>query len=171
MRNGVSWIGRIHLRIERGDFHRKIYNREKLRIFFKWIDPASRFPGEAIEQIKTARRVFVGLFFADDGLAQKIDSETDFLCATFPQRFHHIVWIFSGDELARHSGDVPAQDAPAHPRNDARETKTSINERGEAIASTGEIFFEMFHDIARSAKRRQYIDKAKHLHFEMLIAH
>src|SRR6266700_2536696 len=98
-------------------------------------------------------------------------SSVVFLCAPLPQRFHYIVRIFPGDELARHSRDVPAQYPAAHPRNNARETNAGVNDRGEAIANTGEIFFEMLQNIARSAKRREYIYKAKHLHLEMLIAH
>ena len=46
-----------------------------------------------------------------------------------------------------------------------------MNHRGEAIAHTGEIFLEMLHDVAGAPERREHIDKAEHLHFEMLIAH
>ena len=171
MRDRLVRIGRIHLRIKCGDFHREIYNGEKLGIFCQRIGPVPGFARQAFQQIKTTRRIFVGLFFAENGLAQKIDSETDVLCAPLPQRFHYIVGIFPGDELARHSRDVPAQYPAAHPRNNARETNAGVNDRGEAIANTGEIFFEMLQNIARSAKRREYIYKAKHLHLEMLIAH
>src|SRR5438552_16584322 len=106
MRNGIRWIGRIHLRIERGDFHRKIYNRKKPRIFFEWIGPVSRFPGEAIKQIKTALSILVSFLLAHDGFAQKIDGETDFSCAELAQRFHYILSIFSGELLSCTSGTV-----------------------------------------------------------------
>ena len=171
MRNGIRWIGRIHLRIERGDFHRKIYNRKKPRIFFEWIGPASRFPGEAIKQIKTALSILVGFLFAHDGFAQKIDRETDFSRAALAQRFHYIFAIFSGDKLPRHSGNVASQDECADPRHDARDADTGPNDRREAVAHTSEIFLEMLDDITRFAKRRQHVYKAKHLHFELLIAH
>src|SRR5438046_6045863 len=89
MRNGIRWIGRIHLRIERGDFHRKIYNRKKPRIFFGWMGPAPRFPGEAIKQIKTALSILVSFLFAHDGFPQKIDGETDFSCAALARSEEH----------------------------------------------------------------------------------
>src|SRR5437764_15442787 len=108
MRNGIRWICRIHLRVERGDFHRKIYNRKKPRIFFEWIGPTSRFPGEAIKQIKTALSILASFLFAHDAFAQKIDGETDFSRATRSHRFHYIFALFSVDKSSRHSGNVPS---------------------------------------------------------------
>ena len=35
----------------------------------------------------------------------------------------------------------------------------------------GKIFLQVPHDFASLSKRREHIDKAKHLHFEMLVAH
>src|SRR2546430_15530939 len=147
MRNGIRWIGRIHLRIERGDFHRKIYNRKKPRILFEWIGPTSRFPGEAIKQIKTALSILVGFLFAHDGFAQKIDRETDFSRAALAQRFHYIYAIFSGDKFSRHSGNVPSQEECADPRPDAREAATGRHDRREAVARPSEKFPE---SLARS---------------------
>jgi len=40
--------------------------------------------------------------------AKKIDREPDSLRAAFAECFHHILGISSSDELARHSGHVPA---------------------------------------------------------------
>src|SRR6266568_8901411 len=141
MRNGIRWIGRIHLRIERGDFHRKIYNRKKPRIFFEWIGPASRFPGEAIKQIKTALSILVSFLFAHDGFAQKIDRETDFSRAALAQRFHYIFAIFSGDKLSRHSGNVPSQDKRTDPWDDARDAHPGLNHRRKTISHPGKVFF------------------------------
>src|SRR6266478_26305 len=171
MRNGVSRIGRIDLRIERGDFHREIYDGKKLRIFSERVGPTLGFSDEALQQIEATRRIFIGLFFTEDSLAQKIDSEPDFLCVPLAQRFHHICAIFSGDKLPRHSGNVASQDECADPRHEACDAHTALNRWREAVVHTGEIFFEMLDDITRFAKRRQNIYKAKHLHFELLIAH
>src|SRR4030095_9557936 len=49
MSNRVRRIGRIKLRIERGNFDRKIYNREKLRIFAQGVAPVSCFAREAFQ--------------------------------------------------------------------------------------------------------------------------
>src|SRR5207249_4544239 len=49
MRNCVSRIGRIHLRIERGNFYRHIYDWEQLGVLAERIGPAARFPGEMFE--------------------------------------------------------------------------------------------------------------------------
>src|SRR5439155_24996279 len=81
MRNCISGIGRTHLRIERGNFDGKIYDREKLRVPAERICPASCFAREGLQQIKTTRCVFVSLRFANDGFSQKIDSKADFLRA------------------------------------------------------------------------------------------
>ena len=171
MRDCIGRIGRVHLRIERGNFDGKIYDREKLRVPSERIGPACCFSCESLQQIKTARRVFVGLRFADDGFSQKIDCEPDFLCATFTQHFHYVVWILSRNKLARHSGNVPAQDATAHPRSNARQTNTGMNKGREAVAQISKIFLEMLDDFARSAQRREHIDKAKQLRLELFIAH
>ena len=161
MRNCTGQIGRVHLRIERGNFDGKIHNREELGISAERIRPASCFAREGLQQIETTRGILVGLRFADDSFSQKIDSEADFLCAPLPQGFHQIVRIFSGDKLARHSGNIPAQDGPAYPRNDTRQTNTGVNKGSEAVPHIGEIFVEMLDNIARFAQRREDIDKAK----------
>src|SRR5438046_4781775 len=160
MRNGIRWIGRIHLRIERGDFHRKIYNRKKLQNFFDRIGPTSRFPGEAIKQIKTALSILVSFLFAHDGFAQKIDGETDFSRAALAQRFHYIFAIFSGDKLSRHSGNVASQDECADPRHDPRDSDTAPNDRREAVTHTTEISLERLHDLTQLPKQRQHLHKA-----------
>ena len=49
MRNCIGRVGRIHLRVERGNFNRNVYNREKLRIFPERIRPALRFAGETLQ--------------------------------------------------------------------------------------------------------------------------
>jgi len=87
------------------------------------------------------------------------------------QRFHDVVRIFSGDELAGHAGDIAPQNHTAKPRNNAREAHAGVNHGREAVARIGEIFSEMLDDVAGALERGENIDKAEHLHFEMLIAH
>src|SRR5205807_257943 len=115
---------------------------------------------------KFERRIFVRVTFHVE-----INEGADFLCATFTQHFHYVVWILSRNKLARHSGNVPAQDATAHPRSNARQTNTGMNKGREAVAQISKIFLEMLDDFARSAQRREHIDKAKQLRLELFIAH
>ena len=171
MRNGVSRIGRIHLRIERGDFHGEIYDRKKLGIFSERIGPASRFSRKALQQIETSRRIFISLFFTEDGLAQKIDGEPNFLRSPLAQRFHYIFAIFSADKLARHSGNVLSQDKRTDPWDDARDAHPGLNHRRKTISHPGKVFLKVLNDLAGLAERWQYIDKAEHLHLETLIPH
>ena len=49
MRDGVGRIGRIHLRIERGNFYGDIYDGKQLGVFAKRIAPAASFAGEMLE--------------------------------------------------------------------------------------------------------------------------
>jgi hypothetical protein len=51
MRNRVGRIGRVHLRIERRNFYRHIYDWEELGVFAKRIGPAARLPGEMLQVI------------------------------------------------------------------------------------------------------------------------
>ena len=148
MGNCISRIGRTHLRIECRNFDRKIYNRKKLRIFAQRIGPVFRFARQALQQIQITCRIFIRFRFADDSFSQKIDGKPNFLRAAFAQGRHYIVRIFSGDELARHSGDVPAQDTPAYPGNDAYQANAGANKRGKAVARIGEIFLEMLNNFA-----------------------
>ena len=73
--------------------------------------------------------------------------------------------------MARHPGDIPAQDARANPGNDPRQTNAGVNKRCGAIAHLGEIFLEVLDNLARSAERRENIDKAKQLPFKLFILH
>ncbi len=123
------------------------------------------------EQFETARRVFVRLLFAHDGFAQKIDSESNLLFVPLAERLHYIVGILSSDELARHAGNIPAQQLAADPRHNFRGADAGSDEWREAVAHVREIFVEMLDDVARTPERRQDIDKAKHLDFKTLIAH
>src|SRR5256714_2622887 len=171
MRNGVSRIGRIYLRIERRDFHGEIYKRKKLGIFSARIGPASRFAREALQQIEATHRIFIGLFFTEDSLAQKIDSEPNLLRLPLAQRFHYILTIFSGDKLARHSGNIPSQDKRTDPWDYARHAHPGPNHWREAISHPGKVFFKVLDDFVGVAERWQHIDKAEHLDLETLIAH
>src|SRR5438132_4839923 len=123
------------------------------------------------EQFETARRVFVRLLLAYNGFAQKIDSEPNLLFVPLAQRLHYIVWSFSGNELARHAGNIPAQELAADPRHNFRGADAGLDERREAVAHVREIFVEMLDNVARTPERRQHIDKAKHLDFKTLVAH
>ena len=49
MRDRVRRIGRIHLRIERGDFYREIDDRKKFGAVAERIGPAARVFGETFE--------------------------------------------------------------------------------------------------------------------------
>ena len=49
MSNSIGRGGRIHLRIQRGDFDREIYDREKLRIFSRRIGPVSCFARQFVQ--------------------------------------------------------------------------------------------------------------------------
>jgi hypothetical protein len=42
-------ISRVHLRIERRNFYRHIYDWEELGVFAQRIGPAARFPGEMLK--------------------------------------------------------------------------------------------------------------------------
>ena len=132
MGDGIGWIGRIHLRIKRGDFDGEIYNGKQFRAVAERIGPAAGFAREMLEQFGAAYGVCSGLLFANYGLAQKIDGEPDVLLPPFAQRFHDVARIFSGDELARHTGDIAPQNQTAKPRNDTRETHAGVNHGREA---------------------------------------
>src|SRR5438046_7235001 len=106
-------VVRTYLRIKRRNFDRKIYNREKVRICAQRVDPVSCFARETLEQIEIPRRIFSGLGFADDSFSQKIDRKSNFLGPALAHRPHHVIRISFGDELARHFGNVPAQEGPA----------------------------------------------------------
>src|SRR4030095_4497025 len=103
----------------------QIYNRKKLRILAQRIGPVLCFTRKALKQIQITRRIFIGLPFADNSFSQKIDSKANFLGTTLAQCPHYIVRISSGDELACHFGNVPAQDGPTDPWNNARKTNAS----------------------------------------------
>src|SRR4029077_1052855 len=79
MRDRAGWIGRVHLRIERGNFYREIYDWKKLGVCSERIGPAACFAREMFEQFQAARGVCVGLCFTDHSFAQKIDGEPDVL--------------------------------------------------------------------------------------------
>ena len=49
MREGVGRIGRINLRIERGNFYGDIYDGEELGVLAERIGPAASFASEMLE--------------------------------------------------------------------------------------------------------------------------
>ncbi len=147
-----SGIGRIHLRIERGDFHGNIHDRKEPFILAERISPAAGLPGESVEQVETARGVFVRFLFAHDRFAQQIDGESDPFLPPLAQHFHDVIRISPGDELPRHAGDVPAQNRGGQPGKDARGTQAGIQERHKAVAHIRKIFLEMLDDVARAAE-------------------
>ena len=171
VRNGVGRIGRVHLRIERGNFYGNINDREKIGAVTERIAPTFGFMGKMLEKMEATRGVFGRFLFADHGFAEKIDREPDAFFAPLPQRFHDVARIFSGDELARHAGNVPAQNLSADPRDNFRQSNTRPNERRIAVAHVLEIFIEMANDFAAAPKRCEDIDEAEHLHLEMLVPH
>ncbi len=128
-------------------------------------------PGQSVEQVETARGVFVRFLFAHDRFAQQIDGESDPFLPPLAQHFHDVIRISPGDELARHAGNVPAQNRGGEPGKDARGAQTGVQERHEAVAHVREIFLEMLDDVARAAERREHVDEAEHLHLEMLVSH
>jgi len=93
------------------------------------------------------------------------------LTPLFAQRFHYVIRVAPGDELPRHSGDIPAQELSTDDRDDARERHPGPDERGETIAHVGKIFIEMLHDVRAAAERSEHVDETEHLHFEMFVAH
>src|SRR5262249_33070457 len=171
MRDRVRRIGRIHLGIERGNLYGEIHDREQIGVFPERIRPTATFASEMLEQFQTAHGVFVRLVFANDRFAQKVDRESDALLALFAQRFHHVLGISSGDKLARHAGNVPAQKLAADEGNDPRRADTGANQRRVAVAHVGKIFVEMLDDVGSAMKGRENIHETKELNFEMLVAH
>ncbi len=167
----VLRVGRIHLRIERGDFDRNVHDREQLGILSERIGPAAGLFRQPIEQREAARGIFVRFLFAHDRFAEEIDGEPDPLLPPLPQHFHDVVRISSGDELPRHAGNVPAQNRGGEPGEDPGGAQTGLEERHEAVAHVREIFVEVLDDVARAPERREHIDEAEHLHLEMLVPH
>ena len=111
MRDRVLRVGRIHLRIERRDFHGDDSRPEKARRSWPSGSVQPRVsPRQAFEQFETTRGVFVRFLFAHDRFAEEIDGEADSFLAPFAQRLHDVLRISSGDELPRHAGNVPAQE-------------------------------------------------------------
>ena len=49
--------------------------------------------------------------------------------------------------------------------------QTGLQERHKAVVHSGEVFAEMLDDVVRASERREHIDKAEHLHLEMLVPH
>src|SRR5581483_3816735 len=74
-------------------------------------------------------------------------------------------------ELPRHAGDIPAQKLAADERRDLGQLHTGADEGRVTVAHVFEIFLEVPNDLATAIQRRQNIDKAEQLHFEMLVAH
>ncbi len=91
--------------------------------------------------------------------------------AFLAQRFHYVIRIAPGDELARHSRDVPAQEFSTDDRDDARERYPGADERGVTIAHVGEVFVEMLDDVGAAPEGSEHVDETEHLHFEMFVAH
>ena len=91
--------------------------------------------------------------------------------ALFAHRFHYVNRVSPGDELARHSRDVPAQEFSADDRDDARERHPGADERGVTIAHVGKIFVEMLDDVGAAAEGSEHVNETEHLHFEMFVAH
>src|SRR6185295_4440709 len=96
-----------------------------------------------LEQIHATRGIFGRFLFADYRFAEKIDSEPDPLFSSLAQRLHHFARISPGDELARHSGNIPAQDLPADPRHDFGQLHSGADERRVTVAHVLEILVEM----------------------------
>ncbi len=69
VRDRVRRVGRVHLRVERGNFNRHIHYREKLAVAAQRIGPAARFRGQALEQRQATLAVFVGFLLAHDRFA------------------------------------------------------------------------------------------------------
>jgi hypothetical protein len=109
VRDCVLRVCRVHLRIKRGDFYRHVDDREQLGVFAQRIGPAAGPFRQAVEQMEAALGVFVRLLFAHHRFAEEIDREPDLFLAPLAQHFHHVVGVAPGDELARHAGDVPAE--------------------------------------------------------------
>src|ERR1700736_1275150 len=124
-----------------------------------------------LEQFQTARGVIASFLFTDNRFAEKIDGESDALGAAFAERFHHVLRISSGNELAGHAGDVPAQKLTADPRHNSRRANSSSNQRRVTVAHVREIFVKMLDDIGAAMERRQNIDEAEQLDLEMLVPH
>ena len=68
---------------------------------------------EDFKQVKAAGGVFGCLLLAYNSFTQQIDGEADPLFVALTQRLHEVARIFSGDELPRHTRDVPAQNLTA----------------------------------------------------------
>src|SRR4029077_8593875 len=57
------------------------------------------------------------------------------------------------------------------PGNSAGDPNAGFKEWHKAIVHSREVFAEMLNDIVRVSKRCKHIDKAKQLHFEVLVSH
>src|SRR5437764_15274119 len=118
MTDRIGRIGRVHLRVERGNFYRNVNDRKQLGIFPHWIQPSFSVTGQHFHQLEAARSILRRLLLTYYRFAEQVDRESNSLAVSLPQRLHHVPWIFAGDELPRHSGNVPPQYLPADPRRD-----------------------------------------------------
>src|SRR5215510_7174168 len=97
--------------------------------------------------MSVTRRIFIRLGFTHDGFPQDIDRKADFLCLALAQCPYDLVRISSGDKLAHHFGDVPAQHRSAYPRSKAGQVNANANERVETVVAIAKIFFEMLNNL------------------------
>ncbi len=135
------------------------------------VGPAARFRRERLEEFIATGGVFLRFLFAHDRFAEEVDGEADVLGPALPQRFDHVASVPAGDELARHPADVLAQDKGAQPRHDFGRAHAGLHDRREAVLHVGKIFVQMLDDVAGTAERGEDVDKAEHLHLEMLVLH
>ena len=121
MRDRVFRIGRIHLRIERGDFYRDDSPPETARRSCL-TDRSS--PGSARDRPSSSSMQRAAYSSASFSLTTASPSKSTVKpirsLRRFAQRLHHVLRIAAGDELPRHAGDVPAQNRRGEPGENAR---------------------------------------------------
>ena len=102
MSNCVGWISGVHLRIQRRNFDRQVYNRKQLGIAAQWIGPIFGFVRKFLQQVLVTRGVFVRLRFTYDGFSQQIDRKRQPLLAELLDRSHRLRQIGRRDKSASH---------------------------------------------------------------------
>jgi hypothetical protein len=152
MCNSVCGSRRSDLRIERRDFDRQIYDREKLGIFSERIGPVLCLARQLFQQIRVTPCIFIRLGFAYDSFAQNVDGKADFSCSPSAQCRYHFIRISSRDKLACHFRHVPTKHWGAYPWSDARQANTNTQQRVKTIPAIAKILFEMLNDLTRPAQ-------------------
>ena len=172
MRDRILRVGRIHLRIERGDFYGNDSRPGTARRLCR-ADRSSR--GSVSRSPSSRSKQRAAYSSASCSLTTASPSRSTVNPIFSFRRLRSVFITSSGFRPAMNCRAIPETfqrriGAVSHGKN-ARGAQAGLQERHEAVAHAGKIFVEMLDDVAGAAQGREHIDEAEHLHLEMLVPH